>query len=168
MIPFTFIFQPITADTFRAEIEVVEHCDCADLTLWLVLILSFKVLLLVAGGFLAWQTRRLYIPALNDTQHCVSCMFVVVVFCVVGVIVAFTATMYPSVYYGVIGALIIIATTLILVLLFTNKVNNVKRHRVGTTTRGVPRTLQEGGGGGGGEVSHTVSHPGYLHCPAQS
>ena len=49
-------------------------------------------------------------------------MFVVVLFCVAGVIVAFTTTMYPSVYYGVIGALIIIATTFILVLLFINKV----------------------------------------------
>ncbi|KAL9951711.1 hypothetical protein ACROYT_G044433 [Oculina patagonica] len=128
-------FKPITADTFRAEIEVVEQCTCADLSLWLILILAFKVLLLIAGGFLAWQTRRLYIPALNDTQHCVSCMFVVVVFCVIGVIVAFAATMYPSVYYGVIGALIIIATTLILVLLFTNKIVRLsckRRKRVKT------------------------------------
>ena len=120
--PSLYLFQPITADTFRAEIEVVEHCDCADLTLWLVVILSIKGLILLAGGFLAWQTRRLYIPALNDTQHCVSCMFVVVLFCVAGVIVAFTTTMYPSAYYGVIGSLIIIATTFILVLLFINKV----------------------------------------------
>lgn len=86
------------------------------------MILAFKALIVVTGGFLAWQTRRLYIPALNDTQHCVSCMFVVVMFCVVGVIVAFTATLYPSVYYGVIGGLTIFATTMILVLLFTNKV----------------------------------------------
>ena len=122
---FLRFLQPITADTFRAEIEVVEHCDCADLTLWLVVILVFKVVILLTGGFLAWQTRRVYIPSLNDTQHCASCVFVVVLFCLVGSIVAFTTTMYPSAYYGVIGALIIIATTLILVLLFTNKVGLV-------------------------------------------
>lgn len=81
------------------------------------------MLILLTGGFLAWQARRVYIPALNDTQHCVSCMFVVVLFCLVGSIVAFTTTLYPSIYYGFIGALIIVATTLILVLLFTSKVN---------------------------------------------
>ena len=118
-----FFFQPITADTFRAEIEVVEHCDCTYLTLWLALILTFKVLILLTGAFLAWQTRRVYIPSLNDTQHCVSCMFVVVLFCLVGSIVAFTTTMYPDVFYGVIGIFIIVATTLILLLLFVNKVS---------------------------------------------
>ena len=118
-----FFFQPITADTFRAEIEVVEHCDCTYLTLWLALILTFKVLLLLTGAFLAWQTRRVYIPSLNDTQHCASCMFIVVLFCLVGSIVAFTTTMYPDVFYGVIGISIIVATTLILLLLFVNKVS---------------------------------------------
>lgn len=82
----------------------------------------FKVLILLTAAFLAWQTRRLFIPALNDTRHCVPCTFVVVLFCAVGCIVAFTTAMYPSVYYGIIGTMIIIATTLILVLLFTNKV----------------------------------------------
>ncbi|KAJ7372988.1 hypothetical protein OS493_015458 [Desmophyllum pertusum] len=61
-------------------------------------------------------------------------MFVVVVFCVIGTIVAFTTTMYPSVYYGVIGALIIIATTLILVLLFTNKIVRLSCKRKRTKT----------------------------------
>ena len=103
----------------------MEQCNCVDLTLWLVVILAYKALLVLAGGFLAWQTRKLYIPALNDTQHCVSCMFVVVVFCVTGAIVAFTATLYPSVYYGVIGGLVIFATTLILFLLFINKVDHI-------------------------------------------
>ena len=118
-----FFFQPITADTFRAEIEVVEHCECTYLTLWLALILTFKVLLLLTGAFLAWQTRRVYILSLNDTQHCVSCMFVVVLFCLVGSIVAFTTTMYPDVFYAVIGIFIIVATTSILLLLFVNKVS---------------------------------------------
>ena len=89
------------------------------------IILVFKVLTLLTGGFLAWQTRRVYIPAINDTQHCVSCMFVVVLFCLCGSIVAFATTMYPSAYYGVIGVLIIVATTMILVLLFVNKVSAV-------------------------------------------
>lgn len=127
----TDFLQPITADTFRAEIEVVEHCDCADMTLWLVVILVFKFIILLSGGFLAWQTRRLYIPALNDTQHCVACMFVAVLFCLIGCPVAFTTIMYPSAYYGVVGLLIIIATTMILVLLFTNKVS----HCLGNDTK---------------------------------
>ena len=83
------------------------------------------MLTLLIGGFLAWQTRRVFIPAINDTQHCVSCMFVVVLFCLCGSIVAFATTMYPSAYYGVIGVLITVATTMILVLLFVNKVSEV-------------------------------------------
>ncbi|KAJ7372989.1 hypothetical protein OS493_015459 [Desmophyllum pertusum] len=47
---------PITADTFRADIEVVEHCDCANLTLWLVLILAIK----------AFNSHSWWIPCLAD------------------------------------------------------------------------------------------------------
>ena len=50
-------------------------------------------------------------------------MFVVILFSLIGAIVAFTTTLYPSAYYGVIGMFIIVATTLILLLLFANKVS---------------------------------------------
>lgn len=132
----------------------MEQCNCADLTLWLVVILAFKALLVLAGGFLAWQTRKLYIPALNDTQHCVSCMFVVVVFCVAGAIVAFTATLYPSVYYGVIGGLVIFATTLILVLLFINKVGHINFSSY-NVQYSILRFLLFGAGVGGVELRTT-------------
>ncbi|XP_068676427.1 uncharacterized protein [Montipora foliosa] len=132
-------FEPITAEAFRAEIEVVEYCNCASLTLWLAVILTFKVLLLLTGGFLAWQTRRVYITSLNDTQHCVSCMFVVILFSLIGAIVAFTTTLYPSAYYGVIGVFIIIATTLILLLLFANKIT---RLTCGSRPKRTVRTVQ--------------------------
>ena len=46
---------------------------------------------------------------------------------------AFAATMYPSAYYGVIGVLIIFATTMILVLLLTNKVSSKDQSHIGTT-----------------------------------
>lgn len=117
------LFQPITADTFKATNTVVETCACTDLTLWLAVVLVLKSLVLLFGVFLARQTRKIFIPALNDTRQCGVCLFVAFIFCVVGLVIAFTTQLYPSLFYGSIGMFIIFVTTFILGFLYSYQVS---------------------------------------------
>ena len=50
-------------------IPVLEHCESSQLSYWLGSVYAFKGLLLVFGVFLAWETRGVTIPALNDSRY---------------------------------------------------------------------------------------------------
>lgn len=48
---------------------MLEHCESDHLSYWLGAVYAFKGLLLVFGVFLAWETRAVTIPALNDSRY---------------------------------------------------------------------------------------------------
>ena len=50
-------------------IPKLEHCESKNLSYWLGAVYAFKGLLLVFGVFLAWETRAVTIPALNDSRY---------------------------------------------------------------------------------------------------
>ena len=50
-------------------ILVLEHCESKRLSYWLGAVYAFKGFLLVFGVFLAWETRGVTIPALNDSRY---------------------------------------------------------------------------------------------------
>ena len=50
-------------------IPTLEHCKSEYLAYWLGVMYGFKGLLLVFGVFLAWETRGVTIPALNDSKY---------------------------------------------------------------------------------------------------
>lgn len=50
-------------------VPVLEHCESDNLSYWLGAVYAFKGLLLVFGVFLAWETRGVTIPALNDSRY---------------------------------------------------------------------------------------------------
>ena len=96
---------------------------CTNLGAWLTLVLIPKGIVVLFGTFMAWQTRKVYIRQLNDTQHCAVCMIAICVCSFIGLVCAFTVARYPSTYYGVIGSLVFLSTTIILVWLFAHKVS---------------------------------------------
>ena len=44
-------------------------CEVNNIAVWLGLLYSYKGILLLFGLFLAWETRNVNIPVLNDSQH---------------------------------------------------------------------------------------------------
>lgn len=44
-------------------------CEVNHIAIWLGLLYSYKGILLLFGLFLAWETRTVKIPVLNDSQH---------------------------------------------------------------------------------------------------
>jgi gamma-aminobutyric acid type B receptor len=51
--------------------------------------LNFRILFKIFGCFLAWETRAVNVPALNDSKYIGMCVYNVVVMSVIGVSLAF-------------------------------------------------------------------------------
>lgn len=97
-------------------------CSCAYLPSWLSLLYAYKGVQLVMGVYMAWETRHVKIPALNDSQYIgISVYGVVITSCIV-VVVANVVGERPTVAYMTISVLILTITTAILCLLFFPKV----------------------------------------------
>lgn len=52
---------------------MIYHCAMDNPFVWLLLVYGFKGILLIFGLFLAWETRKVKIAALNDSHHIGKC-----------------------------------------------------------------------------------------------
>lgn len=46
-----------------------EYCQSEQMNIFVGVIYAYKGMLLIFGAFLAWETRNVSIPALNDSKH---------------------------------------------------------------------------------------------------
>ncbi|XP_050409658.2 gamma-aminobutyric acid type B receptor subunit 2 [Patella vulgata] len=82
----------------------------------------YKGLLLVFGVFLAWETRMVSIPALNDSKLIGFCVYNIVVVCAFGVPVAHVLSIQQTTLMFVLTSVFtIFCTTLVLCILFIPK-----------------------------------------------
>ncbi|CAG2222674.1 GABBR [Mytilus edulis] len=65
--------------------EIYTVCTSSTQVYWLCVQYVYKGLLLAFGTFLAWETRRVEIPALNDSKLIGFCVYNIVVVCLIGV-----------------------------------------------------------------------------------
>ena len=83
----------------------------------------FLGLLLIFGIFFAWETRKVKIEALNDSQQIGICVYNVMVMSVVAVpLVNILSESQMDIVYGVTAMAILICVTTTLVLVFGSKV----------------------------------------------
>ncbi|XP_017845925.1 gamma-aminobutyric acid type B receptor subunit 2 isoform X5 [Drosophila busckii] len=61
-----------------------EYCQSEHMTIFVSIIYAYKGLLLVFGAFLAWETRHVSIPALNDSKHIGFSVYNVFITCIAG------------------------------------------------------------------------------------
>ncbi|XP_072049784.1 gamma-aminobutyric acid type B receptor subunit 2-like [Amphiura filiformis] len=94
--------------------------------LWLTLLYGFKGLLLVFGAFLAWETRKVTLPALNDSKLIGISVYNVVILCVIGVAVSYIMDAAPAALYIFTSSFIIFCTTLTLLVVFVPKMKSVR------------------------------------------
>ena len=74
------------------------------------------------GAFLAWETRAVQIPALNDSKYVGMAIYNVAVMCVLGVAVSFVLRDELNASFVLIAIFIIFCTTGTLCLVFVPKV----------------------------------------------
>lgn len=85
---------------------------------------SFCVYLQLFGCFLAWETRNVSIPALNDSKYIGMSVYNVGIMCIIGAAVSFLTRDQPNVQFCIVALVIIFCSTITLCLVFVPKVTS--------------------------------------------
>lgn len=104
-------------------IPALFQCTCRYKTYFLGVLFGYKGILLLFGLFLAWETRNVTIPALNDSRYIGMSVYNVVVLSIIGAIeaIALDGSMYYKAPYAVSSLCLIVCTTATLLLVFVPK-----------------------------------------------
>ena len=76
----------------------------------------------IFGAFLAWETRHVSIPALNDSKYVGMSVYNVVIMCIMGAAISFVLSDKQDASFIIISVFIIFCTTGTLCLVFVPKV----------------------------------------------
>ncbi|KAL9969262.1 hypothetical protein ACROYT_G021458 [Oculina patagonica] len=118
---------------------MIYYCATDNSFVWLLLVYGFKGILLIFGLFLAWETRKVKIAALNDSHHIGMAVYNVFIVCMIGVPMAiYSEKQQYEISFYVITICIVFCTTLTLCLVFVPKIRAVKKGNGEETHDGFP------------------------------
>lgn len=103
----------------------VEVCRSQHTQTWLSVLYAYKGLLLVVGVYMAWETRHVKIPALNDSQYIGLSVYSVVITSAIVVVLANLISERVTLAFITITALILTSTTATLCLTFIPKLHDI-------------------------------------------
>ncbi|XP_076655390.1 gamma-aminobutyric acid type B receptor subunit 3 isoform X2 [Halictus rubicundus] len=103
----------------------VEVCHSQHTNSWLGALYVYKGLLLIVGVYMAWETRHVKIPALNDSQYIGMSVYFVVITSGIVVVLANLMSDRATLAFVTITALILASTTATLALLFLPQLANI-------------------------------------------
>ncbi|CAF1198101.1 unnamed protein product [Didymodactylos carnosus] len=124
------IYETSSRVQFKQDIEIVpyrEECKSNNLPLWFVLVVLHKGLLMIYGSFLAWKTRHVSIPALNDSKYIGISVYIFLISCILGALVGFVPPEQVELSYSLTSLFIIVCTTSTQCLVFVPKIIEVYR-----------------------------------------
>ncbi|XP_038219315.1 gamma-aminobutyric acid type B receptor subunit 2 isoform X1 [Zerene cesonia] len=104
-----------------------EYCQSERMPIFIGVIYIYKGLLLVFGAFLAWETRHVSIPALNDSKHIGLSVYNVLIMCIMGAPIALVLADHKDALFVLISIFIIFCTTATLCLVFVPKLLELRR-----------------------------------------
>ncbi|CAH2098992.1 unnamed protein product [Euphydryas editha] len=108
-----------------------EYCQSERMPIFIGAIYAYKGLLLVFGAFLAWETRHVSIPALNDSKHIGLSVYNVLIMCIMGAPIALVLADHKDALFVLIAIFIIFCTTATLCLVFVPKLVELRRNGSG-------------------------------------
>ena len=97
-------------------------CTSEGSLTWLPVLFAYKGFILLAGLFLAFETRKVKIKSLNDSRFIAMSVYGTVIVSVTLTPIGFLLQHFPNVQYAIIGIMILFSTSLILGLIFVTKV----------------------------------------------
>jgi len=120
---FCFLFKTFVEKNLILA-ETYQYCNGNKHVYWIAVVYIYKGLLLAFGTFLAWETRHVTVPELNDSKYIGACIYNVVVVCFFGVPLGHVLpNEQTTLMYTLQSSLIIFCTTLCQCILFLSKVN---------------------------------------------
>ncbi|XP_077992061.1 gamma-aminobutyric acid type B receptor subunit 2-like [Glandiceps talaboti] len=106
-------------------------CESVHNMKWLVTIYAFKGILVLFGIFLAWETRKVQIPGLNDSKQIGFCVYNVMVMSVLTITISNVLDdRQADIRYCMVASCIILCNTATLGLVFVPKVWAIHRNSV--------------------------------------
>ncbi|KFD49367.1 hypothetical protein M513_09730 [Trichuris suis] len=130
--------KPATANVIINP--TVEQCKAEHAVIFQGLLYGYKGIMLVLGCFLAWETRNVNVPALNDSKYIGMSVYNVVLICGVGVAISFILQDQVNECYIIISLFVIFCTTLTLGLVFVPKIVELVHSRRDPTIQ-YPRAM---------------------------
>ncbi|KAH9637810.1 hypothetical protein HF086_017588 [Spodoptera exigua] len=128
---FHLCFQPHPSSEDIVIVQENEYCQSERMTIFIGVIYAYKGLLLVFGAFLAWETRHVSIPALNDSQHIGLSVYNVLIMCIMGAAITLVLQDHKDALFVLIAIFIIFCTTGTLCLVFVPKLLELRRNGPG-------------------------------------
>ncbi|GLV37062.1 metabotropic GABA-B receptor subtype 2 [Carabus blaptoides fortunei] len=119
-----------------------EYCASERMTIFVGSIYAYKGLLMIFGAFLAWETRNVSIPALNDSRHVGLSVYNVAIMCICGAAVALVLVDHQDAMFLIIGVFVMFCTTATLWLVFVPKLVELKRNPGGSIDKRIRATLR--------------------------
>jgi len=92
---------------------------------WLPVLFAYKGFVLLAGLFLAFETRKVKYTALNESRFITASIYGAVITAIALTPIGLLLQSYPNTQYGVSGIMIMLSITLILGLVFASKVSGI-------------------------------------------
>lgn len=117
------IFQEYDPITDTKYLPYYTDCSSSYSNVWLGIFYAYKGLMLAFGAFMAWETRNVTVPALNDSRHIGISVYNVVFPCALGMTVVNVVDNNPDVDYAVLSVLVVFCTTITLCFVFIPKVS---------------------------------------------
>ncbi|KAF2366778.1 GPCR family 3 C-terminal protein [Trinorchestia longiramus] len=125
---------PVFGVQKRGDIDIIpmnEYCKSEKISIFVGCIYAYKGLLMIFGCLLAWETRTVDIPALNDSKYIGMSVYNVVIMCVIGVPISYILSDDQDASYIIISVFIIFCTTGTLWLVFVPKLIELRRNPSG-------------------------------------
>ncbi|XP_064483101.1 gamma-aminobutyric acid type B receptor subunit 2-like [Ornithodoros turicata] len=129
--PMERTLRSLTMQISKTERDVVylpqrEQCYSEHMAKWLGALYIYKGLLLVVGCYMAWETRNVQIPALNDSQYIgLSVYNAVITSAIVVALANIISVERYTLTFVLVGSLIFVSTTTTLCLLFLPKIHAI-------------------------------------------
>ena len=104
--------------------QIIGVCKSDDSLIWLSILFSYKAFVLMAGVFLAFETRKVKHTALNESRFVGMLVYGTVIVSAALSPIGLLLHNHPSLQYGILGMMILLNITLILALVFVSKVTH--------------------------------------------
>ncbi|XP_011672354.1 gamma-aminobutyric acid type B receptor subunit 2 [Strongylocentrotus purpuratus] len=114
----------------------VTFCHSKYQTYWLVVMYVYKGILLFFGTFLAWETRKVKIPALNDSKLIGISVYNVFILCAIGVGVSYALRSEPAALFIFLSFVVLFCNTITLGVVFIPKIITVYKDPLGVNATG--------------------------------
>ena len=103
--------------------RIVGVCTSKGSLAWLPALFTWKGVVLLAGLFLAFETRKVKIISLNESRFVAMSVYGAVIVSIALTPIGFFLENVPTIQYAILGIMVLLSTTLILGLIFVTKVS---------------------------------------------